>query len=313
MSGEVLGEEFGLAGFGGSLEFEGVLVLIVFVEDADSHVELAPLKPGAGSDGSLAAGPEEAEKLALGGDAGLRLAVVDGGEDGLGGEVVGAALDGNGALTGGGEKLRGVKDVCGDALAIDGNLGSSEIEKVEADESGGGEEDGVERFVTKDFADAGGDVSPDFDDLEVWPEEVDLAGAAHAAGADAGALGKGVEGVGIPGDEDVLGGCALEDGGDDEAGGKVGGNVFEAVDGGVDLLGFEGDLEFLDEDALIDMRFRLELGKAEILTLVPGGLDDLTTDFETGLGGFQQGGNGSGLGEGEFAAAGAEGKVRGGH
>lgn len=95
--------------------------------------------PGVGSYGGLAAGFEEVEEVALGADAEVGLAVIDGGE-GLEGGFFGLVdFDAYGSLAGGGEKFLGVED--------GGGLGGEEIVHAEAEESGVGEDDGVPGWV----------------------------------------------------------------------------------------------------------------------------------------------------------------------
>ena len=77
--------------------------------------------------------------------------------------------------------------------------------------------------------------------------------------------------------------------------------------GGVDLAVFEGDFEFLDEDALVHLGHIAEFGEAQVLALVAAGLDDLALNAQVRKRGLQLRRDHVRLGEGQFAAAGAEG------
>lgn len=219
-------------------------------------------------------------------------------------------------MAGGGEEFGGVEELGSEGVVFDGNLCEvmagtvMPLSVAEALEAGLGEDGGVEVGLFGDFLEAGGDVAPDVDDVEVGAEAEELEFAADGGGADGRAgweLGEG----GAVGDEDVAGGSAREDGADFKIGFEDGGDVLEGVNGEVDGLVEEGEFEFFDEDAFVDdSGGGGNLGEGDVGALVAGGDDDLAGEVaaagEGCLGHF-------GLVEGEGGAAGTEGEVRLGH
>ncbi len=130
---------------------------------------------GEGSDRCRAARLERREDGPLGGDAGSRVGVVEDREDRSGRFVVGAALDGEGALAGGGQHLERV-----DRL---GDVG----QPVEPGQAGTGEHDRVERAVVHQ-PDPGVDVAADVLEREPEAEGGELGDPARRAGADHGTV-----------------------------------------------------------------------------------------------------------------------------
>lgn len=224
-----------------------------------------------------------------------------------------AAFDGDGALTGGGEEFHGIEHQTVEGVGVDVDAAEVRIEQAQAQQAGGGEQHGIKGVFTEHFFHAGGDVATDLDDLDIRAKELELRGTAHAAGADAGALRQGFEGVWVCADENVLNGGTGQHGGDGEAGGEIAGHVLEAVHGGVDLAVCEGDFELLDEDAFVHLRHVAELGEAEVLAFVTAGLDDLALDLQMRMRGLQVCRDHFGLSECQLAAAGAEDDFCGGH
>ncbi len=99
------------------------------------------------------------------------------------------------------------------------------LDTLEAVEAGGGEDEGV-ALAGGEFLEAGVDVAPYFDELDVGAEREKLGPAAGAGGADGSAHGQGVERpVGLA-DPDVAGVGTLGDGSDGELGGELCGEIF---------------------------------------------------------------------------------------
>src|SRR6185437_6469918 len=161
------------------------------------------------------------------------------GEDGVGGS---AGFEGEGALAGRGAELVNIETL------VDG------FGTVEAVESGGGEDQRI-ALAFGELAQAGVDVAAKFDELDVGAEGEDLRAAAGAGGADAGGDGQRVERPELLADEGVARVGATGDGGEREARVEFGGQVFQRVDGEVDLARGEGLFDFLDEDAFGEGRF----------------------------------------------------------
>jgi hypothetical protein len=274
-------------------------------EDDGFHGERIVFEGGEDADGGLAAGGEEFEEMAFGADLEEGFVVVDGGEGAFEIRVVAEDFDADGSLTGGWEHEVGWDD---GVVELGGVVREWGVEETEADEAGAGEDEGVDGWVVGDLADACGDVAADVGDGEVRAEETELAGSADRAGGDDGTLGEPVETAGVFADEDVFDWGAGEDGGDAEAVGENGGDVFERVDGGVDGAGAEGFFEFLGEDAFVDdwLVAAGEVSEFEVRAEVAGGADDFADDVEGWVSGGEGGAGHFGLGESEFAAAGAE-------
>jgi len=274
-------------------------------EDDGFHGERIVFEGGEDADGGLAAGGEEFEEMAFGADLEEGIVVVDGGERAFEIRVVAEDFDADGSLTGGWEHEVGWDD---GGVELGGVVREGGVEETEADEAGAGEDEGVDGWVVGDLADACGDVAADVGVGEVRAEETELAGSADRAGGDDGTLGEPVETAGVFADEDVFDWGAGEDGGDAEAVGENGGDVFERVDGGVDGSGAEGFLEFLGEDAFVDDRLVAagEVREFEVRAEIAGGADDFADDVEGRVSCGEGGAGHFGLGESEFAAAGAE-------
>src|SRR6185437_1123938 len=128
--------------------------------------------------------------------------------------------------------------------------------------------------------------------------DLDLRAAARAGGADARADGQRVERPELVTHEGVARVGAARDGGECEARVEFGGQVFQRVDGEVDLAGGEGFFDLLDEDAFGEGGFSGRLLKA-----VAGGADDLDGDLVAEGGELL--GDVVGLPECELGAAGA--------
>ena len=126
-------------GRGGDFSGEGGAAVIG--EDEGFEVQSGGGDPGVDADGGLAAGLEEFEEAALGGDAGEGFGVVEGGEGGgeLGGFL--PSFEGDGALAGGGEEVGGVED---GEVEGGGEVEEGLAEEVEAEEAGAGEDEGVD-------------------------------------------------------------------------------------------------------------------------------------------------------------------------
>jgi len=97
--------------------------------------------------------------------------------------------------------------------------------------------------------------------------------AADRGGADEGAVGKGVVGVfggidGVTEDDCVASVFAFEGAGEDDAGGEVGFEILEAVDGEIDTAVDLGFVDFFREEA-----FAADVGEAAVQNGVAGGLD----------------------------------------
>jgi hypothetical protein len=112
----------------------------------------------------------------------------------------------------------------------------------------------------------------------------------------------------VAGDEHVARVFAQRDDlGEAEAGGGLGRQILEAVDGEVDAAVEEGGLEFAGEKADRGGGGQWRGGVA-----VAGGGDDFESDGEAGVGTGQGVSDGAGLGEGEAGAARAEEDFRAG-
>ncbi len=196
--------------------------------------------------------------------------VIEGGEQGLGGRVIPAALDGQGPLA-------GVRE---ETVQRDG-VHEGGIEEVGAFEAGHGEDDGVELAVAQ-FSNAGVDVAAYGFDLEIGTEGKELAFAAEGAGADSAALGELLDRGCAGGDQDVSNIFARGDGGDEQVGlidqRNGDGNVFEAVDHEVDLVIEEGQLKLACKKSLA-----AQLVKWPIGDLVAAGFEDFDGDAQAGM------------------------------
>jgi len=243
---------------------------------------------GVGGGGVAAAALDGGEEGALGGDGEAVGWVVDGSDELAGVLVIGAALDGEGALAGGGEHFFEAEDL--------GGLGLT----AEALERGEGEDGGVVLGFL-DFADAGFDVAADGADLEVGAEGAKLGLTPGGAGPDDGAGWKGTEGDAGTRNEDIARVMARRDGSDDETFGAVAGEVFEAVDGDIDFAALEGFLDGGGEPA-----GALAFGEGRCLVGIACGGDGDDLDGEAGRDGLEAAGDEVRLGEGEGAAAGTE-------
>ena len=125
------------------------------------------------------------------------------------------------------------------------------------------------------------DVASYFDEGDVGTEGEDLCAAAWAGGADASSRGERVERPVRFADPDVAGVGAPGDRGKGELRGKFCGEIFEGVNGQVDVALFEGFLDFFDEDAFaVEVRGRDE---AWLLHAVAGGADDLELGVVAGV------------------------------
>ena len=205
----------------------------------ERHPVGAPGQFGPGPDGGRAARLELGQQPALGGHPHARGQVVEGGDRGGGLLVVGPALDGERAL-------RGRREHGLDVEALRGAL--SPADPVE---SGGGEHHGVE-LARLDEAHAGVDVAADGPQVEVGPAGEELRATPRRGGADARALGKGVERQAVPRDEHVRGVDARRHGDLGEAVVGRGGQVLVRVHGDVALAAVERVAQRLREHADAD-------------------------------------------------------------
>ncbi|MCY1352315.1 hypothetical protein D9M69_386050 [compost metagenome] len=128
--------------------------------------------------------------------------------------------------------------------------------EAEADQAGGGEDDGVV-FAGIELGQAGVDVATQELDLQVRPAGQQLRLAAQAGGADHAAGRQRVEAGEIIRDEGVARVLALADAVQAEALGEVHRHVLHRVHGDVRLVLQQRGLQFLDEQALAaDLRQR---------------------------------------------------------
>jgi hypothetical protein len=259
------------------------------------------VSPGVGCDGGKAVAIEPLDDLALKADAQGGSGVIDGGEELAGVFVRSAALDRQGALAGGGEERFLGQGVHG-----------GRVKEARALEAGHGEDDGSV-LAGGDFAEAGVDIAADALDAQVRAEGQKLGTAAEGAGAHESVCRQEIEGMrewgsgGVEGgeDQDVAGVFALGGGGDGQVGlidqGHGDGQVFEAVDGEVDLVGEEGLFELAGEEALAARFVEGAVGD-----LVAAGFEDHQLDGQAGVLLFEEIGDVLGLDAGQGAAAGAE-------
>ena len=130
------------------------------------------------------------EQGPLGGDAGAGVGVVEGGDDGCRDGVVGAALDGERALAGGGQHLDRVEHL--------GGLVERPSRRSPARAS-----TTASSWPSATLPQPGVDVAAEAGDDQAEAEGVELGGAARRAGADAGAGRQLAEGEAVAGDERV--------------------------------------------------------------------------------------------------------------
>jgi hypothetical protein len=237
----------------------------------------------------VAVGSELSDDITFGVDGGAGETIVEG-EAASGGDVIiDAALNGEGALAGGGKDVvewDGMEEVLGEA---------------EAGEAGGCEERGVHEAIGHDFADAGVDVASEEDDLEVGAESEELGAAAWAGGSDDGGVGQVLNAVGFGGDEDIVDGSAAGGGDEGEAWGVLGGEVFEAVDGDVGPAIEEGLFDGTGEEA-----FSAEGCEGAVGDLVAFGFDELETELNGWVETGEPVADHEGLGLGEVAFSGGD-------
>ena len=218
---------------------------------------------------------------------------VDGGEEVEDGRVVGAGLDGKGALARGGDG------------AVEGEMFCDAVVPRHAAYASGGEDDGVE-VGPLGFAEAGVDVAAEVDDAGVGATGANLDGAAAGRSAD-GRVGREVgEREVVAGDEDIAGIVTDGDSGDGEARRLVGWEILGGVDGGVDFTAVEGVLKGRSEDAATANQ-REGGGLVEVAL----GADDDRFDSKAGVTRPKEVSDDVGLGEREGAAAGTEAKTVG--
>lgn len=157
---------------------------------------------------------------------------------GLPGKGVGrAALDGKGALAGGGTHLFRLQPSCDDRLL------------AEALEAGPRQDQGV-AVAFAPFAQARVHVATQRDDLQLRKAGQQLGAAAEAAGADSHGRGRGSQSQSGRGDPGVARVFPSRDSGKEERGGANGGNVFETVDSQVHFARGQGLVNFLGEQFL---------------------------------------------------------------
>lgn len=277
----------------------------MFRKDEGFQIQIVTCDPGVHAHGRLAAGLEEFQKAALGGDAGEGFGVVQGGKDGGQRRGFLPCFEGDGSLTGGREEVGRIEDAQVQRMAESGENFLIETETMQAR---AGEDDGIDAGLVCGFAEARGDISADFNGAQIRPEMLEEPDAAHAAGGDGAPGRKGIKATRGFGNENVFDGGAGEDGADFEAGIEKGGHVFEAMHCGVDGAGAEGIFEFFGKDPFVDhggFPFG-KIGKAEIWPEVTGGFDDFAVYYQARVRGMEGGSGEDSLGESEFTAAGSE-------
>ena len=229
---------------------------------------------GVAADGGAAVAVEPGQEGALGGGDGAGLGVFDAGEQAVQGGVGGADGDADDSLSGGGHHGVGVERQhrC--------------VVEMEAFDTRQSQQAG-RAVAAADLFDAGLDVAADEGDTQVGAGVEQLRLAAEGVGADGGAVGqrgeRGRRGSGVvqagPRMRAVAGVLAAEGAGEDDAGGELGLEVLEAVDGEVDAAVEQGLVDFLAEEA-----FAADLGQVAVLHDVAGGADDVLLEHRGGPG-----------------------------
>jgi hypothetical protein len=234
-----------------------------------------------------AAALERGQRGALGEHGGVRRGVVERGQQ-VDERVVGAALDGERALTGRGQHLERVEHFAHLVQAPDpGQACACQHHRV--------------TLSCSHLADPGVDVATDGHHDQTEAECVQLRGPARRAGADDAAGGELAEGEPVAGDDDVARVLALGNGRERDPGRGVGREVLEGVHREVDLTREQRVAQRVDEHTRRAALQRRAGGLAAVA--VGGDLDQLGVDAEAVA---QQRGDVLGLGGGEQAAAGAD-------
>ncbi len=221
---------------GGALDFAAKKAAAGEVGHEAAETKGAVADRGQGRDGGVAATAQAALEDALGAGGSMGVGVIYGSGESNSLRVVGAGLQGKGPLADSREH-----DVEGEDL---GSL----LKEAEAGEAGGGQDDAIV-VAALHLAETGVDVAADVSDGQVGPVGAELSGAAGAAGADGGAGRHIGQLQAAAGDEGVTDFPTRRDGGDKQAFGGPGRQVFEAVDGDADVAPAEGFLQLGDEDA----------------------------------------------------------------
>jgi hypothetical protein len=173
----------------------------------------------------------------------------------LAGWAIGAGFDGKGALSHGGAHGFGRENL-GDAIC-----------PTEAAQSGRGEDDGgVLAFI--ELAEARIDVAADGFEAEIGTEAAELRGAAQRAGSNGLA---GLKFCEPSADNCIAGIFPLRDGGDGEACGQFGWQIFQTVHSKIGASIENGFLDFLSEQAFA-AGGRTELGEGSIGDFIAGRL-----------------------------------------
>jgi len=152
-----------------------------------------------------------------------------------------------------------------------------------------------------EFIQARAHVAAQVEHLAVGKTQFELALAAQAGGADAGAGRKVGQGSVTGGNEGVAGIFPLQDGGEMQAFGQFRRHVFDGVDREVRRSLENALLQLLHEEALA-----ADLGQRRIQQFVAAGDHFHEFDFEAGMGRFEAGRHVLGLPQGERALAGSD-------
>jgi len=260
------------------------------------QMDFAIFHAGQSAEGQAASSAQGVEEIAFGGDAAGGFFVVKGLQNRPRGGVVCAAFDGDGALTRCGQDFPNGRPM---------QPGGDDV-MTEAVEAGFGQEESVHSGIFRQFAQTGWHVAADFHHLKIRSQMQELGFAARTRCRDRGSGPKGLPATGHFGDEDIRGVGPFEDGCKDEAGRLSGRQIFQAVDGGINLPGKQRLCEFLGEEAFLQHARR---GKAHIETLIAGGFDDPRFKVQSGVRATEFFRDDAGLGKGEIAAPRAEKKA----
>ena len=168
--------------------------------------------------------------------------MVDGGQNTERFGIVLQALDADGTLAGCGEHFldHGHPDSFGNevlAEAIDRRFCQKES---------------AERVALEELAEACAHVASDFHCLEIGAQKEELIFAAQAGGGDNGPQRQSLPTAVVFRGQAVGVVLALKDGSHDELRREFGGEVFQAVDGGMDFAAQQGFFEFLGEESLVE-------------------------------------------------------------
>ncbi len=207
-------------------------------------------------------------------------------------------FDAHCSLGGSGQELLGGKNPI-----FEGGVFTENTKSLEAST---GQQDGIKvLLVIEELANTSRHVAADLDRLEIRAEMQQLPNASDAARADARLVGKLLDASGMTTDEDILDGGARQDTGNRESFREIGGNVFEGVNGDIDVSCGEGFFQFLGEDSLIDdgLSLRTEFREAQVRALVADGFHNHPLEFQLRVGCCQGALHHLRLGESEGAAA----------